>query len=224
MPARSLVTRYRVDNVPVLLRPFHNGLSYAFAVTLYAYARLIHATSNIVFVRRDRIQGSPNHIFCFWHKSTPVYFCVFPRHTKHAWLQHPAWLVKHVHIVVRLVGVEKLVLGSTGHGGRDAADRIVDFLDRGYSTVLMPDGPRGPAQVLKDGVLHIACKSGVPVVPITFLPSRRVRTGGWDKKEWPLPFATIRVEFGPPLRVTEETFDNARRRVCDALGGVAQLR
>jgi lysophospholipid acyltransferase (LPLAT)-like uncharacterized protein len=218
MARKPLVARYRVDSVPLLLRPFHNALSYSFGVVLYAYARLIHATARIVMVGQDRIQEDPNHIFCLWHKFTPVYFCVFPRHSKHAWMQYPAWLVKHVHIVVRLVGVEKLVFGSTGHGGRAAAESIVEYLKRGYSTVLMPDGPRGPAMVLKDGAFHISQQSGVPIVPLRFVISRYIRARDWDRKEWPLPFSTIRVEFGAPVHVTERTFEDAKALVSNALG------
>jgi lysophospholipid acyltransferase (LPLAT)-like uncharacterized protein len=218
MVAESLMTRYRVDDVPYLLRPFHNTLSCVFGCLLYGYARLINATCRIITEGRDRLDSSPNHMFCIWHTFTPTYFCVFPRHTQHAWMQHPAWLVKHVHIVVRLVGVEALVFGSTGHGGRDAAEQLVEFLERGYSTVLMPDGPRGPPGILKDGVLFIAEQSATPIIPIRFQLSRYIETPGWDRKRWPLPLSTIRVVFGEPVRVTSASFEESRRRVTEALG------
>jgi lysophospholipid acyltransferase (LPLAT)-like uncharacterized protein len=218
MVAKPLMTRYRVDNVPLILRPLHSTLSYAFALLLYAYARLINATCRIEMDGRNGVDGDSNHIFCIWHAHTPSYFCVFPRHTKHAWMQHPAWLVKHVHIVVRLVGVEELIFGSTGHSGRDAADRIVEFLERGYSTVLMPDGPRGPPLRLKDGALFISQQSRVPIVPISFHHSKYLETRGWDRKRWPMPFSTIRVVFGPPVYVREDNFEVARKCVTEALG------
>ncbi len=52
-------------------------------------------------------------------------------------MQHPGWLNKHMQMVVRLFGVE-VVPGSTGHGGREAADEIVEHLKQGYSTVVFP--------------------------------------------------------------------------------------
>jgi lysophospholipid acyltransferase (LPLAT)-like uncharacterized protein len=48
MVARSLMTRYRVDNVPFLLRPFHTSISGGFGCLLYGYARMINATCRIV--------------------------------------------------------------------------------------------------------------------------------------------------------------------------------
>jgi lysophospholipid acyltransferase (LPLAT)-like uncharacterized protein len=133
-------------------------------------------------------------------------------------MQHPAWMVKHVHIVVRMVGVRYLVYGSTGHSGREAADTIVRLLRHGCSTALMPDGPRGPAGVLKDGVLHISQQSGVPIVPIRFQPSSYVRLSGWDRKHFPVPFGRIGVHYGSPVSVTASSFEEARLQVREQLG------
>ena len=51
-------------------------------------------------------------------------------------------------------------------------DLIVEFLKRGYSTVIMPDGPNGPSQVIKNGVLHMSQQSGVPIVPVKYTVSK----------------------------------------------------
>ena len=108
-------------------------------------------------------------------------------------------------------------MGSTGHGGREAADEIVDHLKEGYSTVVFPDAPRGPPFELKDGVLHMSLRSGVPIVSVRFRLSRYVKLKGWDRKRLPMPFGRIRVEFREPIQVTEENFDEARERLVEAL-------
>jgi lysophospholipid acyltransferase (LPLAT)-like uncharacterized protein len=117
-----------------------------------------------------------------------------------------------------MFGVEKVVLGSTGHGGRAAADEITEYLKQGYSTVVFPDAPRGPTFVLKDGVLHMSLKSGVPIAPIRFFVSKYIELKGWDRKRFPYPFTTIRAEFDHPIQVTEENFEEARERLREALG------
>jgi lysophospholipid acyltransferase (LPLAT)-like uncharacterized protein len=215
---KPLVSRYRFDDVPLLLRPLHNAYSYSAAASLYGYARVVRATSTIEIIGREQIDELATYIYCYWHTFTPVYFCCFPHHSDHAWMQHPAWMVKHVHIMVRMLGVRYLVYGSTGHSGREAADMVVRLLRHGCSTALMPDGPRGPAGVLKDGVLHISQQSGVPIVPIRFRPSSYVRLSGWDRKHFPVPFGRIVVEYGTPVSVTESNFDEARRQVREQLG------
>ncbi len=217
MPSRPFTSRYLVDNVPSLLRPLHNAVTYPFALLVYLYARLVHFTSTIEKVGREQIEESENRIYCYWHLFSPLAMGAFFRPRRHVWMQHPGWFNKHMHVVVRLYGA-KVVLGSTGYGGREAADEIIEHLKRGYSTVVFPDAPRGPPHVLKDGVLHMSLKSGVPIAPVRFSLSRYVKLSGWDRKRLPLPFGRIRVEFMEPIQVTQENFDEARERLIEALG------
>jgi lysophospholipid acyltransferase (LPLAT)-like uncharacterized protein len=94
----------------------------------------------------------------------------------------------------------------------------VESLKNGYSTVLLPDGPGGPAFVAKKGVLHIALQSGIPILPIRFQTARVFQLKTWDKKKWPLPFCTIKVQYLEPIEVTNDTFDKAYDTLVKALG------
>jgi lysophospholipid acyltransferase (LPLAT)-like uncharacterized protein len=217
MSSKPFTSRYLVDNVPSLLRPFHTAFSYCLALFLFALARLIYFTSKKEIVGREGIEDRSNHIFCYWHLFSPLALSAFFRPRRHVWMQHPGWFNKHMHVVVRLFGV-KVVLGSTGYGGREAADLITEYLKIGYSTVVFPDAPRGPPYELKDGALHMSLKSGVPIAPVRFFVSKYVQLKGWDRKRFPYPFSTIRAEFDEPIQVTEENFDEARERLREALG------
>lgn len=112
------------------------------------------------------------------------------------------------------MGIE-LVLGSTGHRGRQAADQVLARLRAGASTTVAPDGPDGPARHLRKGVLHLSAKSGVPIVPVRFHCSRRVLLPGWDRQVLPLPFCRITVSYGAPMSV--ETLDAAALALESAL-------
>lgn len=217
MPSRPFTSRYLVDDVPLLLRPFHNAFSYVFAYLVFTFARLVYFTSRIETVGGKQIEESSNHIFCYWHLFSPMAMAAFSRPRRHVWMQHPGWFNKHMHVVVRLFGV-KVVLGSTGYGGRVAADEIIEYLKNGYSTVVFPDAPRGPPYVLKDGVLHMSLKSGVPIAPVRFSVSRYMELKGWDRKRLPMPFGTMRLEFKEPIQVTKANFEEARERLVEALG------
>lgn len=191
----------------------------------YAYLVVQRISVKVEYVGLERLSPDVNYIFCHWHESLPLTFQasaprLHPRllHRPHVWMQHPSWGVSPIRVVVRQMGVERLILGSTGHGGRDAADEVVSYLKRGYSTAVSPDGPRGPARVLKKGVLHLAVQSGVAIVPMRVTASRYVRSWEWDRKVHPLPFARIRVEFGTPLNVREETFEESAEALVRALG------
>ena len=104
-------------------------------------------------------------------------------------------------------------LGSGGEEGRQAAEALTQMLKDGASTVITPDGPKGPPQTLRKGVLHMGAGSGVPVVPVRLSASPAIRLPTWDRKWLPLPFAKIVVQFGTPIEVTVENFDAAEREL-----------
>jgi len=126
--------------------------------------------------------------------------------------------MKVSHLFLQFIGVEKIILGSTGHHGHEAAHLLVESLKNGYSTVLLPDGPGGPAFVAKKGVLHIALQSGIPMLPIRFQTARVIQLKSWERKKWPLPFCTIRVQYLEPIRVANEIFDETYDELTKALG------
>lgn len=217
-------SRYRVDTLPAVLRPPLSLYGYGLGLLLFAYYLLQRLTIRVVVEGHQQLRPS-NYVFCHWHGSTPLSLqCGVPRlpsfmRTRpHAWMQHPLWYMKPIHVFLRLMGVKKLVLGSTGHGGREAADVLAEYLRAGYSTVLLPDGPAGPARVLKRGILHVALASNVPIVPLRVTASRAFVAGTWDRKEYPLPFTRLRIQVGDPIAVADVGILQAERDLRVALG------
>jgi lysophospholipid acyltransferase (LPLAT)-like uncharacterized protein len=133
-------------------------------------------------------------------------------------MQHPNWYMKPIHVLLRLMGVETIILGSTGHSGREAADQLVEHLKQGYSTVLNPDGPQGPAFILKKGIIHISMQSEVPIVALQFNASKFFELKTWDRKKFPYPFSTVRMRIGYPIQITSDNLDEAQNRITSALG------
>jgi 3-deoxy-D-manno-octulosonic-acid transferase len=91
------------------------------------------------------------------------------------------------------------IRGSSSRGGASAALELVKVLKKGYPVAVTPDGPRGPAKVVKKGVSLIARRAGVPVVPygVSAFPALRLKT--WDRFLIPLPFAKIVISEGRPI-------------------------
>ena len=167
-PSNKKVMDYRVDTVPWPVRPLYLAVTWAAGVALYLYYLFCRKTSRV------SIEGPGNHdlsrhsIFCIWHESWWSYFVVFMRFSSpHAMISHPAAYMKPLHCVFRLMGLKRLVLGSSGDEGRQAVNELAGLVRRGWSTTISPDGPLGPPRSLKKGVLHIAAQSGVPIVPLT---------------------------------------------------------
>ena len=221
----SLLSRYRVNEVPLILQPIFYLYGYGIGVLLLIVLAILRITIKVEITGQDNLRRDMNHIFCHWHSLVPLSLeCTVPSIPavldcgSHALMQHPSWYMKPVHVLLRLMGVERIILGSTGHSGREAAERVVEYLRQGYSTVLIPDGPYGPAFVLKKGILHMSLQSGVPIVAMQFSASRFFELKTWDRKKLPYPFSTIRMRIGKPIQVTSDNFDEAYAKITDALG------
>ncbi len=104
----------------------------------------------------------------------------------------------------------RAVRGSSGHGGRDATDEMVEALrTSNVSAGIIVDGPRGPALEAKAGAIAIARSTGLPIVPGTWWARPMLRVGSWDRTIVPLPFSRIVFAFAEPLFVAANADDAA---------------
>ena len=115
------------------------------------------------------------------------------------------------------MGIKELAYGASGHQGKMALEKILTRLREGWSTFLTPDGPKGPTKVLKDGVLIMSLKTGVPVIPVSFQIKRSWRIPSWDRKRYPKFGATLKVIYNTPILVTESNFEEARAIIANAM-------
>jgi len=105
--------------------------------------------------------------------------------------------------VARLVGRFGFVVvrGSSSRGGAGGLRGLARALEGGHSVVVVPDGPRGPSETVKPGVVALARMTGAPVVPMALGASSEWRARSWDGFRVPKPFARCVVRFGHPLWV-----------------------
>ncbi len=107
------------------------------------------------------------------------------------------------------------VRGSSSRGGSAALGTLIDHLEARHSAVFLPDGPRGPRNEVKPGVIVAAQRTGVPIVPIAAGTSRAWLVGSWDRMLIPKPFARVRVCSGAPFFVTPVEDVEERRRALE---------
>ena len=105
--------------------------------------------------------------------------------------------------VARLVGRFGFVVvrGSSSRGGAGGLRGLARALEGGHSVVVVPDGPRGPSETVKPGVVALARMTGAPVVPMALGASSEWRARSWDGFRVPKTFARCVVRFGDPLWV-----------------------
>jgi lysophospholipid acyltransferase (LPLAT)-like uncharacterized protein len=120
----------------------------------------------------------------------------------------------------------QVVRGSSSRQGASAMRQLAGIIASGQDVVITPDGPRGPAYELGQGIVFLAQQSGAAVVPIDMEYSSCWRIKSWDRFILPKPFSKVRVIFGPPHRVaptsTEEEYERERRRLQEAMMQLVQ--
>ena len=113
------------------------------------------------------------------------------------------------------------VRGSSSRGGTQALREMLRYARAGKMLVFTPDGPRGPREEVKPGVLIAAQLTGLPIVPASAAATRGWWLGGWDRFLIPKPFARVVLGFGEPIHVPRDADEAALNaiglRLKDAL-------
>jgi lysophospholipid acyltransferase (LPLAT)-like uncharacterized protein len=102
--------------------------------------------------------------------------------------------------------------GSSTRGGEEGMRQLMAREARARGLAITPDGPRGPARRVKPGLVWLASRSGLPIVPVAAAADRAHAFRSWDRFQVPLPFARVWVQYGAPLAVPAELDEAGRER------------
>lgn len=108
------------------------------------------------------------------------------------------------------------VRGSTTKGGVKAIFQMVAKIQDGYDIAITPDGPKGPRYKVQPGVIYIAQRSGLPIMPISSSAQKAWRLKSWDSFLIPKPFSKTVIILGKPIYVPKEsTEDDLNSKISD---------
>jgi len=114
------------------------------------------------------------------------------------------------------------VRGSSRRGGAVGLLGIVRELKGGAQIAMTPDGPVGPAEVVKPGAVAAAQHADAPLVPVAARASSAWWLQSWDRLCIPKPFARIDVLYGPAITVGSGK-DGLRRAIDDVQRGLNDI-
>jgi lysophospholipid acyltransferase (LPLAT)-like uncharacterized protein len=97
-----------------------------------------------------------------------------------------------------------VVRGSSSRGGDTALRELIRKVRSGKSVAITADGPRGPREQMKHGVLQIAQITGAPLVAVGSAASRAWRLNSWDSFMVPKPFSKLRVVYGDAVFIPRD--------------------
>jgi lysophospholipid acyltransferase (LPLAT)-like uncharacterized protein len=105
-----------------------------------------------------------------------------------------------------------VIRGSTTRGGGRAILEVVSAVRAGRTVGITSDGPRGPAKKAAPGALIAAQRADAPLVPAVAWASSAWRLSSWDSFMIPKPFAKIRIAYGNPIKLTDDSARSAALR------------
>ncbi len=141
-------------------------------------------------------------IFAFWHNRQA--FLLYP-YRKHKKLCVLVSLSKDGEYIARALPKFNMTAarGSTTRGGVSAYRGLISKAKQGYSLALTPDGPKGPVYQASQGVLALARKTGLPIIPAGVHATHKFSVNSWDKFQVMLPFGKCAIVLGKPLKINK---------------------
>jgi len=93
------------------------------------------------------------------------------------------------------------VAGSSTRGGKEGMFRLIRLIRAGANIGITPDGPKGPAETTKLGIISLASRTGVPIYPFAYSAERHWKARSWDKLIIPKPFSRAIALLGEGISV-----------------------
>ncbi|MDR1832414.1 MAG: lysophospholipid acyltransferase family protein [Fusobacteriaceae bacterium] len=145
------------------------------------------------------------YIVSFWHRRLliPV-LATRARFARRAVLVSPSKDGELISVALEKMGFVT-IRGSSGENSVYGLMGLMRHIKRGYSIGTPLDGPRGPAESAKPGLLYIAEKTGSPVLPLGGAYKRKLTLKKtWDRFQIPLPFSKAVCIIGRPILPADE--------------------
>jgi lysophospholipid acyltransferase (LPLAT)-like uncharacterized protein len=172
----------------------------------YSFVSLIGWTTRIRFEglehREAAGRGGKGFIFTFWHQRQVFFTYTHRGEPAHVLVSRS----KDGEMIAETMRLSNIgaVRGSSSRRAAGAAKELAEILGRGEAIGITPDGPKGPARAVKQGVLFLAQKTGAAILPITNAVSNSIELRkAWDKFHVPLPFSKAAVVYGEPIHIGE---------------------
>ena len=165
-------------------------------------------------------------IFCCWHNRLFLGPHILPRNKIINALQssHSDGMVTST--AFKFLGMN-IILGSSNKGGMQAFRKMVKCIQLGESIAITPDGPKGPKEKVKSGIIKLAQITNTPIIPLVWSTKKFKIINSWDNFILPIPFSKGVYSFGKPIyvkkRMDENEFEISRQKLEDEIKRLTKL-
>lgn len=194
--------------------------SKTFARLVYGLIRLYSATFRLNVVNekpwQKHLENGGKVLICTWHQQ----FFSLIRHFKNYQPYRPSLMISQsadgdlIAAVANYSGWHT-ARGSSSRGGRTALSQMIECINRTGLAAHILDGPRGPAGIVKAGVIKMAMATGARLVPVYTEADSYWTFNSWDRFMIPKPFARVTIRYGemlPPVPPRKDPAELERHR------------
>lgn len=159
------------------------------------------------------LAGEAGAVALFWHGRIPLCLATAPQW----WRKDTKAMISQsadgqfIATALEMAGFPAIRISSAKKGDARKARQAVAAIREavahvagGGALVVTPDGPRGPNEVIAEGSLQIARRSGQPVFLMGIAASPAAQMASWDKIMWAAPFGRGVVVWDGPLHVPQD--------------------
>ena len=203
-------------------RTMHRFLTIVFGFSFNILLRCVCGSNRLTVtgenIFREYVEQGGN-IFAFWH-SHLFYLAYF--YVKHVQRRKIAMLVSlsrdgdYGAALVRRLH-QDAVRGSTSRGGQRAVRKLAAKIAEGCNIAITPDGPRGPARHVNEGIVKLAQITGARIIPLSYDATSKRLLKSWDRFVIVKPFGRVHVAFGEPIEVPRNITPYERSQYRDRL-------
>jgi len=83
------------------------------------------------------------------------------------------------------------VRGSSSKRGSEALSEMQSLVLKGHRGGIVVDAPKGPPFISKIGIIVLAKRTGLPIIPLMWSADRYWKLRSWDRSIIPKPFSRI---------------------------------
>ena len=179
---------------------------------------LLRLTCKVRFEGGQNLPKQP-FIVAFWHGELLfqpfLYKKIRPNH------KIAVMISEHFdgEIIAKIMGFFRFetVRGSGRKNGVKALLAAIKKSQEGYDIAITPDGPKGPVHSVAQGIVALAQKKSLPIVPFNIYADRYWQLSSWDKFIIPKPFSNVTLRAGEPFSVESMDMEEALKLIASRL-------
>ena len=156
---------------------------------------------------KELISKKKSFLVCFWHNRILMApFCWEDQEKKFKMLisSHPdGRIISHA---VSYFGIST-ISGSSRKNTLSSIKEILNEIKNNNIIGITPDGPKGPKEKVKPGLLNLLKKNHLPIIPLSYSAKFNFRLNTWDKFLFVTPFNKFVAVWGEPFFYNKKESD-----------------